>query len=128
MSILQLAGTALLAGVVLLVLRELRPALAPPTRLAATLILVGAALTLYAPILSEIDTLLSETGAKAYATPILRALGIALICELCASFCRDLGEGALAFGVSLFGKLEILLLSLPLLAQVLEIVKELLNF
>lgn len=128
MSILQVAGAALLCGVVILLLRELRPTFAPPARLAATLMLVGASLVLYAPILSEINTLLTVTGAMEYALPILRALGIALICELCASFCRDLGEGTLALGVSLFGKLEILLLSLPLLMQVLDIAKELLEF
>ena len=59
---------------------------------------------------------------------VLRALGIALICELTALFCRDLGENTLAEGVQLFGKLEILILSLPLLDKVLEMAKELLQY
>ena len=128
MGILQIAGCALLAVMLLLALRELRPAFVPPVRLAATVVLIGAALLLYAPVLTRIHTLFTVTEAAEYATPVLRALGIALICELTASFCRDLGENSVAEGVQLFGKLEILVLSLPLVDKILEIAKELLQY
>ena len=128
MSLFSLAGIALLAAMLILLLRELRPAFIPPVRLAATLVLIGAALALYAPVLSRIEALFSQTGAGEYLDTVLRALGIALICELTALFCRDLGENTLAEGVQLFGKLEILVLSLPLLDKVLEMAKELLQY
>ena len=86
------------------------------------------ALVLYAPVLGRIRTLFTQTGAGEYADIVLRALGIALICELTAVFCRDLGENTLADGVQLFGKLEILVLSLPLVDKVLEMAKELLQY
>ena len=72
--------------------------------------------------------LFAMAGAADYATPILRATGIALIAEFAASVCRDLGENTVANGVLLFAKMEILVLCLPLVDQVLEIAKELLNF
>ncbi len=128
MGILQLSGLALLAAMLILILRELRPAFVPPVRLGASVLLVGAALLLYAPVLSRVRTLFSQTGAGEYADLVLRALGIALICELTAIFCRDLGENTLADGVQLFGKLEILVLSLPLVDKVLEMAKELLQY
>lgn len=128
MGILQLSGLALLAAMLILILRELRPAFVPPVRLGASVLLVGAALLLYAPVLSRVRTLFSQTGAGEYADLVLRALGIALICELTAIFCRDLGENSLADGVQLFGKLEILVLSLPLVNKVLEMAKELLQY
>ncbi|MBO7342240.1 MAG: stage III sporulation AC/AD family protein [Clostridia bacterium] len=128
MGILQLSGIALLAAVLILFLRELRPAFVAPLRLGASVILVGAALLLYAPVLARVQTLFGETGAGEYMDVVLRALGIALICELTALFCRDLGENTLAQGVQLFGKLEILVLSLPLVDKVLEMAKELLQY
>ncbi len=127
MGVLQAAGIALIGCVALLLLRELCPSLIPPARLCLTLIPVGAALLLYAPVLSRIHTLFQDTGAAEFAAPMLRALGIALICELCAMLCRDLGEGAVAEGVQLFGRIEILLLCLPLVDRVLELAKELLQ-
>lgn len=99
-----------------------------PARLAAALLLFGAALLLYVPVLEQIRSLISLSGGTDYATPILRAVGIALICEFTASFCRDLGENTVANGVLLFGKMEILVLCLPLVENVLEIAKELLKF
>ena len=128
MSVLQIAGCALLAVMTILLLRELRPVFSPHVRLAATVVLVGAALSLYAPVLTRVQSLLSVTGAAEYAAPVLRALGIALVCELTAAFCRDLGENTVAEGVQLFGKLEILVLSLPLVDKILEIAKELLQY
>lgn len=128
MSIFQIAGVTLLCAVAVLALRELRPAFVPAARLAGILLLVGAAVLLYAPILSRIHSLFGLSDAGELAAPILRALGIALICELTALLCRDMGEHGLAQGVQLFGKVEILLLSLPLLDQILDIAKELLEY
>ena len=128
MGILQLSGIALLAVMLMLILRELRPSLLPPVRLCATLIPIGASFALYAPVLSRVSTLFATSGAGEYADTVLRALGISLVCELTAIFCRDMGESTVAQGVQLFGKLEILLLSLPLVDTLLEMAKELLQY
>ena len=128
MSVLQVAGVGILSAVLILCLKELRGTLAPTVRIASTLLLFGAAALLYQPTAERIGTLFAVTGAAEYAAPILRATGIALICELAAVFCRDMGENGVANGILLFGKLEILVLSLPLVDAVLEIAKELLNF
>ena len=128
MGIVQISGAALLCVAVILCLKELRATLALPARLTAMLVLFGAALALYVPVMERIRLLFSLSGAADYATPLLRAAGIALICEIAVSFCRDLGENTVANGVLLFGKLEILVLCLPLVDDVLEIAKELLKF
>ena len=128
MSVLSLCGIALLAAMLILILRELRPSFVPSVRLGASVLLVGSAILLYSTVLSGIRSLFSQTGTGEYIDTVLRALGIALVCELTAIFCRDLGEQTLAEGVQLFGKLEILVLSLPLLDKVLEIAKELLQY
>ena len=127
MGVVQVAGIGLLAAFAILLVREMRPSFASPLRLCATLLLLGVAMALYLPILARVQTLFS-LSAPAYAEPLLRGVGIALICEITASFCRDLGENGVAAGVQTFGKLEILVLSLPLVDDVLEIAKELLNF
>ena len=128
MGTVQLAGLALLCCMLLLFLRELRPSLIPPLRLCATLVMLGGSLALYAPVILRMQAIFATTGAQEYAAPLLRALGIAMICELCATLCRDLGEGGVASGVQLFGRMEILVLCLPLVDKVLELAKELLQF
>ena len=125
---LQAVGIALLATFAILLLKEVRPSFASPARLAVTLIFCCAALPLYALVLQRVELLFSVSGAADYATPLLRAAGVALICEITALICRDLGESGVAGGVQLIGKLEILVLCLPMVDDVLEIAKELLNF
>ena len=125
MGILQIAGVALIAAMLILLLKELRAATAPPVRLVTTLVLFAAALGLYAPLLLRIRTLFTLGGGGVFAEAVLRAVG--LIAEFCAAFCRDLGENTVAEGVLLFGKLEILVLALPLVDELIEIVGELLK-
>lgn len=125
---MQTAGVALLAALVILLLREARSSVALPAKMAATLFFFCAALPLYVLILGRVEAIFAESGAADYATPLLRAAGVALICEITASVCRDLGENGVAGGVQMLGKLEILVLCLPMVDDVLEIAKELLKF
>ena len=127
MGIFQVAGVALLSVMLILLLRELRAATALPVRLATTLFLCLAALSLYAPVLARIRTLFSLGGGDAFAEAVLRAVGVGLVGEFSAAFCRDLGEHTVADGVVLFGKLEILVLALPLVDELIGIVGELLQ-
>ena len=128
MSIVQLSGCALLAVILILLLRSLRADLALPARVAAVIVVFGAALALYLPVLEEMRSLFALADGGDFATPLLRATGIALIAELTAIFCRELGENGVTEGVLLFGKLEILVLALPFISAVLDIAKELLKF
>lgn len=125
---MQTAGVALLAVLAILLIKEVRPSLASSVRLGTTLAFFCAAMPFYALILGRVETLLAVSGAVDYATPLLRAAGVALISEITAGFCRDLGESGVGDGVRLLGRLEILVLCLPLIDDVLDVAKELLNF
>ena len=127
MGALQIAGIGLLSAMAVFLLRELKGIGAPPARMAAVVLLLSAALCLYAPIVLRIKNLFALGEASALALPVLRAAGITLICEFAAGLCRDMGEGSIAEGVLLFGKLEILLLALPLVDELVEIVEALLS-
>lgn len=128
MSAFQIAGVALLAVMVVVLLRELRPSLVPPLRLCASVILLGAGIALLAPIVEQMRSLLAASEAGELGGIVLRALGIAMICELTASFCEDMGEQTIARCVSTFGKWEILVLCIPLVDKVLDLAKELLQY
>lgn len=128
MSIFAIAGCALLAAVLVLLVRELQAPMAAPVRIVAALVLFFAAFSLFLPVLSCMTELFSLSGGTDTARILLRALGVALVAEITASLCRDLGEGTLANGVALFGKLEILLLALPFVDELLAIAKELLEW
>ena len=78
------------------VLRSYKPEWAPFLRLSASVVLLGAILSLAAGVLSDMTTLLDDALPADTRRILLRSLGLAFATELCAGICRDSGETALA--------------------------------
>ena len=129
MTIAEIGGLAMIALTVLLILKQYKPEWTPFVRIAVTLLSVGSLLTMIGGVLAEIRSLTHDTHAlspEAW-TILLKALGVAFLTETAASVCRDSGESGLAGWVETAGKMEILLLSFPLIQTAMETVKTLLG-
>ena len=120
----RIGGIAMLGLTALLLLRAYKPEWAPFLRMAVTVVALGLTLTLAATVLRYVTELAAATGAlDGEGWPILlKALGVAFLTEAAASVCRDSGEGGLATWVETAGRLEILLLSFPLIRTVMDTV------
>ena len=125
----RIGGIATVGLAALLILRAYKPEWASLLRMAVTVIALGLTLTLAATVLSYVTELASATGAlEGEGWPILlKALGVAFLTETAASVCRDSGETGLATWVETAGKLEILLLSFPLIRTVMDTVTDMLG-
>lgn len=119
-----LAGVAVVSLAV--IIKKWNSDFLPFLRLGATVLFAGAVLTLAGPIASSLKELSQSAGLAPYAALLLKALGIAILTQCCADICRDAGESGIGTGVEIAGKLEILLLSLPLMQEILTTAKELL--
>lgn len=119
-----------MVGVVaLLILRSYRPEWAPLLRIAVTVVALGLTLSLVTTILGYVSELAEVTGGVSQEgwSILLKALGVAFLTEISASVCRDSGEAGLATWVETAGKLEVLLLSFPLIKTVLDTVTDILR-
>ena len=76
------------------------------------------------PFLDFIKNTAESCGVSSYFALMLKALSISICCRVSADICRDSGETALASKVELAGKLSIVIISLPLVKQLLEIAKD----
>lgn len=125
----RIGGIAIVGLAALLILRAYKPEWASLLRMAVTVVALGLTLTLAATVLSYVTELASATGAlEGEGWPILlKALGVAFLTETAASVCRDSGETGLATWVETAGKLEILLLSFPLIRTVMDTVTDMLG-
>lgn len=56
---------------------------------------------------------------------ILKVLGVSFLTEFAAQACRDAGEAGVAMRVELGGKVLLVLISLPLVKEIVEIILEL---
>lgn len=72
-------------------------------------------------IFGKIDELaaVSELNTE-YIRIIFKALGICYLTQFSADICRDCGENAAASAAEIFGKIQLILLSLPLFESLID--------
>lgn len=129
MTGVRIGGVVLVGLVALLMLRQYKPEWATYIRIAVAIISLGYMIGLAETVISYVSRLVEGTSVLQGETwsILLKALGVAFLTETAASVCRDSGEASLAGWVEMAGKLEILLLSFPLIRMVLDTVSALLG-
>lgn len=128
MSLTRLCLLAIPLLCTVVAIRQWKSDTLPLLRVAITVGFGIAAVSALTPVIALLNRLLSPQNAfGADLSCVLKALGVALLSAHCAAVCRECGESALADGVELAGRLEILLLSLPLIESILSTACELLG-
>lgn len=125
MNLLQVCMLAVAGVTAITVIKKWNGDFLPLLRIALALLLAGVILSRLSPLVAYLKNLTEASGMTDHAVLLLKALGIAWLTQICADLCRESGENGAAAGVELAGKVELLLLSLPLLGQILEITKKL---
>ena len=124
---MKVCGGALLCVVAIVTLRQLGRDSAQGLQWTGVLFMSGAGLLLLQPVVAFVGELAAHSGMSDMASLLLRGLGIAMLCQLCADFCRQSGEGGIATGVEMAGRAQLLLLALPKLQELLAVGRELMG-
>jgi len=127
MTLVKICMLAVLGISLTAIVKQWKADFLPLIRIALTVVLGTLVLSAATPILSFLQVLTEEGAYSAYTTTLFQALGIAILSQVCADLCRESGENGLAGGVELTGKVEILLLCLPLMEELLATARELLS-
>ena len=126
---LKIFGAAVLSVLAIVVIRKQSPDTATTLRLVAAVMLASVCVLTVTPIVEYVEELAGTLGGSetmvAGCEVLLKALGISILTHVTAGLCRDAGEGSIAYYVELGGKIEILLLSLPLIREMIDTTLEL---
>ncbi|HIU30746.1 MAG TPA: stage III sporulation protein AD [Candidatus Caccousia avistercoris] len=126
MNVVALAGLAILAAILAVMLRRYHAEYGMILSLAAGAVILLALLSSLSPALEEARSLLQAAALPGESLVILfKALGVCWLAQFAADSCRDAGEGALASKIELAGKTAVLLITLPLFGQVAEVAAQL---
>lgn len=121
MEIIQIVTFALVATVLVVLLKEHHSVLALPLTIVVGVVIFLRLVRYFSLVLQLLtDMTLQANISLVYLDTLLKIIGIAYIAEFGAQVCRDAGEGATAGKVELAGKLFILVMALPLLSALLE--------
>ncbi len=122
----RICAVALIAVAAAAMIKQIASGFSPSLRAAAFILIASLLLLAARPAVDYLNGLFELTGFSRYATVIMKSFGIALLCHGCATVCRDLGESTVAGCVEAAGKLEIFLLCIPLMNDLLSVIRRLL--
>ena len=127
---LKICGAAILCVIFILILKKSGSDSVPLLKIAAIILLCGVCSVAIAPVIEYMQSLSDSVGtisSISVMSVLLKAMCIAFLSYLCASVCRECGEGGIAYFVELAGKGEIILLSLELIGEIFDMTEKILD-
>lgn len=125
MNIFAIIAFAVLSVLAAVLLRKNLPEVALLISLAAAITIVLMTADAFSEMISNIGSIF--LAEERYLTIPVKALGITLITTLTSKLCEDAGEKAIAFTVSLTGKIGVLLTAIPLFSELAELLMRILK-
>lgn len=129
-TVFKLFGGAIICVFILVILRNGSRDGAVSVRMVAVVLMAVACIGAMTPIIDYVKELTSGMASESMHVSVetlLKVLGVSILTHICATICRDCGEGSIAAYVELGGKVEIILLSLPLIKEIVGVALGLLD-
>lgn len=127
-DVLKLCGFGLLAVILCVIVKQLKPESAVIVNIAAGVMILIAAVKILSPSVKAIGELADSAGINGdFAEVLLKALAISYVTALSADCARDAGEAALGSKLELAGRVSIAALSLPVFTQLAGLITSMLN-
>ncbi|MDE5946535.1 MAG: stage III sporulation AC/AD family protein [Oscillospiraceae bacterium] len=93
--------------------------------LGVCIIIFAGAVGIISPVLEKTSELFTESGVnEGYIIIVFKAMAICFITQITSDICRDSGENAIASSAELFGRVLIILMSLPFIESLVDIITE----
>ena len=125
MDIIKICGLSIIAVVLIIFLKQLKSSYYLPLSIIFCILLIKYAVERIAVEIGNFDSILENVFHEYTGKTILKVFGISFIAETVSDICRDAGESSIASKIELFCKAEILILCIPLIKEILEIIKNL---
>ena len=121
MSIIRLCGVAIISVVAAVLVKRVKADFGAFVSIIAAVVIFGAAVSAVAPLTSYVSELAETSGFGIYAETIIKSLAVTLLAQTTGDICRDCGENAVAGKIEFAAKCAIMLLSLPVIKNILSL-------
>ena len=122
----KICACALIGAVCAMTLKSSAKNIALTVALFSSLIIIGAVIINFSGAIKTLTDIMKDSNMTNYGKIMLKSLGIGIVVNTVEGICRDVGETSISNGVELAGKIEILLICLPVITEMLSLIKELL--
>lgn len=122
MDIFKVVAFAIVATVLIVLIKEQRKEMALMLTIIASLGIILFAIDEISGIINLLDNLAEKSGiSKDYLLIIIKVTGIAYIVEFGKNVCQDAGQSAIATKLEMAGKVVIVSLSIPIISALLTV-------
>lgn len=127
MSVLQICALGVLTVTAVMLLKDAGAPHSEAVVMIFGIAVLGSVLTGLAQVVSFIMKLGDGTDVLEYVKLLLKASGVAFVCDVTSNLCNDAGQAGVARYVEIVGRCELLVLSLPLIKDLIDISFGMLN-
>jgi len=126
-EIFKIVGIGIATAVAMIILKTTKPEIATLVGVAGGIIIILMVVNQLTSVLQIFKTIAEKSGLSIQIFgSVLKIVGIGYITEFAASICNDSGSSSLADKILLAGKIIILVVSLPIITNIISIVAGLL--
>ncbi len=127
MEIIKIVGIAIIALIIIILLKQYRPEFAVYISLLTGVLILTLVIDKLEGIIALIQSIVNKTEINtSFIILLIKITGIAFLSEFAVSICKDSGEAAIASKIELGSKIIIISMSIPILSSLLEIILEIL--
>lgn len=125
---IRLIGVCLLAGAMVMVLRQMNAQAAALLSIAVSVLVVGSALSQIAGYLETVRQFLSglQLDAQYYKT-LIKTMGVVLVTQLAVQACEDMEASSIAKRVEFVGRLALLSIAVPVFMELTQMAVDVLR-
>lgn len=127
MEIIKIIGIALIALIIIILLKQYKPEFAIYVSLIAGILILFLVIEELTGIVKLLQDLASRASINStFIALLLKITGIAILAEFAVSVCKDSGESAIASKIEIGSKVVIIAMSMPIISSLLEIILKIL--
>lgn len=123
MEIIKIIGIALIALIIIIMLKQYRPEYAVFISILTGILILVLVMDKLTGIINLIQSIEDKFAINTqFISILIKITGIAFLSEFAVSICKDSGEAAIASKIELGSKIIIVSMSIPIISSLLEII------
>lgn len=127
MEIIKIIGIALIALIIIIMLKQYRPEYAIFISVLTGVLILFLVMDRLSGIIDLIQSVQDKFSVNTqFIALLIKITGIAFLSEFAVSICKDSGEGAIASKIELGSKIIIVSMSVPIISSLLEVILKIL--
>ena len=127
MEIIKIIGIALIALIIIIMLKQYRPEYAIFISILTGILILFLVMDRLTGIINLIETIQDKFSINTqFIALLIKITGIAFLSEFAVSVCKDSGEAAIASKIEIGSKIIIISMSIPIISSLVEIILKIL--